>query len=162
MPAAALKRQHEPSWHEDIVPVAVPPHKNKTVHEEETRHAARSRAARRRAKQRHKPLRLSLPTTLCGVALLGQLTMLLYLKGQALQASHEATRLDKQITLTSNQIASTETRISQFESSARLEEWAKQRGWKRPEHSEIDVVSAAPASQSTLDSTSPLGGGETR
>jgi hypothetical protein len=143
MPAAALKRQHETTWHEDFVPVATPTHKPVQT-EEDARHSAQSRAARRRAKQRHQPFRLSMPTTLCCVALLGQLTILLYLKGLALQSVHEATRLDTEIKLTANQIARTEERISVYESSARLEEWAQQRGWKMPAHNEIDVVPSSP------------------
>jgi cell division protein FtsL len=156
MPAAALKRQHDPTWHEDFVPVATPTHKP-VQSEEEARQAARSRATRRRAKQRHKPLRLSITTALCSLALLGQLTMLLYLHGRALSASRESGKLDQQIKLVENQIGRTEKQIAVQDSSAHLEDWAKERGWKLADHRDFDDVTKLhpmPVSQAPIRSTS--------
>ena len=162
----ALKRQVQTDWREDDFAFKTPPQTpNQNSDADDTddwaRRSERAREVRRRARRRHRPLRLSFGTVLCGAALLGQLTLLLWMHGRALSASHYATKLDQKITNTRNQLARTQERIAAYDSSAHLEEWAKERGWKLADHRDFDddvddvlkLPVATPAGQSTLETT---------
>ncbi|MDF2439942.1 MAG: hypothetical protein JWN98_926 [Abditibacteriota bacterium] len=159
----ALKRQLEPEWREDDFapgPISQAPNQTPEIDDSDdwARRSERAREVRRRARRRHRPLRLSFGTVLCGAALLGQLTLLLWMHGRALSSSHRAAKLDQEITNTRNQIARTQERIAAYDSSAHLEEWAKERGWKLADHRDFDgdvakvlgLPEANAADQSTL------------
>lgn len=156
----ALKRQPQPTWREeDFAPK--PPSRTPEIDDSDdwARRSERAREVRRRARRRHRPLRLSFGTVLCGAALLGQLTLLLWMHGRALSSSHRAAKLDQEITSTRNQIARTQERIASYDSSSHLEEWAKERDWKLADHRDFDgdvakvlgLPEAAPINQSTLN-----------
>lgn len=155
----ALKRQPQPiGREEDFAPQPLPQTPEIDDTDDWARRSERAREVRRRARRRHRPLRLSFGTVLCGAALLGQLTLLLWMHGRALSSSHRATKLDQEITNTRNQIARTQERIAAYDSSAHLEEWAKERGWKLADHRDFDgdvskvlgLPEATPTDGSTL------------
>ncbi len=96
----------------------------------------------RRAKH-HRPIRLTWPAVMCVIVVMAQLVLLLRMNARALEASQQAGALEAQIIVTSDQIERTQQRISIYDSSAHLAQWAQERGWKPANHLDIDDVTRA-------------------
>ena len=102
----------------------------------------RTKRNRRRAQQ-HRPIRLTWPAVLCVMIVMAQLVLLLRMNARALEASQQAGELETKIVATSDQIERTQQRISVYDSSAHLSQWATERGWKQAGHLDIDDVTRA-------------------
>lgn len=102
----------------------------------------RTRRDRRRAQQ-HRPIRLTWPAVFCIIIVMAQLVLLLRMNARALEASQQAGTLEAKIIATSDQIERTQQRISVYDSSAHLSQWADERGWKPAGHLDIDDVTRA-------------------
>ena len=124
---ATLKRARREELHFDSNPDSLTP---------------RTKRDRRRARH-HRPIRLTWPAVFCVVIVMAQLVLLLRMNARALEASQQAGTLEAKIVATSDQIESTQQRISVYDSSAHLSQWAEERGWKQADHLDIDDVTRA-------------------
>ena len=97
--------------------------------------------ARRRARPRHRPFRLTKTQWLIAVTLLGQLTGVLWWQSQALSLRNRDQLLKNDIAVTSQQIAQTKNEISQLDSEDNLSQLAAKMKWKRAPVNNFDDVS---------------------
>ncbi|MDQ3815453.1 MAG: hypothetical protein M3347_16170, partial [Armatimonadota bacterium] len=74
------------------------------------------------------------------VTLLGQLVAVLYLRGAALSAQHQAAKLDTQIAQAEADIARTKQDLAVWNSAARIKKLARARGWRLAQPSDFDDV----------------------
>ncbi len=122
-----LRRARREELHFDSHPDTLTPH---------------SKRDRQRAKH-HRPIRLTWSAVLCVAVVMAQLVLLLRMNARALEASQQAGALEAKIIETSDQIERTQQRISVYDSSAHLAQWAQERGWKQAGHLDIDDVTRA-------------------
>ncbi len=97
--------------------------------------------ARRRARPRHRPFRLTKAQCIIAGTLLCQLTGVLWWQSQALSLRNRDQRLKNDIAITSQQIAQTKNAISQLDSEGNLSQLAAQMQWHRAPVNNFDDVS---------------------
>lgn len=102
---------------------------------------AEASRARRRARPRHRPFRLTKAQCIIAGTLLCQLTGVLWWQSQALSLRNRDQRLKNDIAITSQQIAQTKNAISQLDSEGNLSQLAAQMQWSRAPVNNFDDVS---------------------
>jgi len=118
-----------------------------------------TRKAHRKAKRAHRPLHLSWPVGIAAVLLLGHLVALLWLHGSALAARNRDAKLGSEIREARSEIERAQKKIAALDSSPRIIEWARKRGWRPAMQADFDDVTkpatarwaVPPLDGSTLD-----------
>ena len=125
------------------------------AHQEQQETEAR-RAARRRARLCHRPFRLTVFTTVMAGAPLAILACLLWMNSSALALSREDAALQNKIEATRSELEQTRREIASVNASPQVEQWAKERGWRRAGQNDFDavppVVETTPADSSAANS----------
>ena len=99
------------------------------------------RLARKRARLRHRPFRMTILASAMAGAPLALLACLLWMRSSSLAYSREDADLQKQIVAARFESERTREEIAAVNASPRVELWAKQRGWRRANQNDFDDVS---------------------
>lgn len=107
------------------------------------------RDVRRRARLRHRPFRMTVAATLLGAAPLALLASLLWLRSSALAMSRQDSKLQNQINAARFELQNTRKQIAALNASPHLDEWAKERKWRRATQKDFDQVPAPVVAENT-------------
>ena len=99
------------------------------------------RTARKRARLSHRPFRLTVLATTMAGAPLAILACLLWMRSSALALSREDAALQNKIEATRSELERTRQEIAAVNASPQVEQWAKERGWRRANQNDFDEVS---------------------
>jgi len=129
---ARIEATPDPDW-QSVEPLL--DHFNREDEQEQA-----NRAAQRKAKRAHRPLQLSWPAGVAATLLLSHLVALLWLHGSTLAARNRNAELSAQILHARNDIERTKEKIARRASAARIDQWARERGWRKATQPEFDDV----------------------
>lgn len=101
------------------------------------------RVARKRARLRHRPFRMTILASAMAGAPLALLACLLWLKSSSLALLREDADLQKRIAATRFESERTREEIAAVNASPQVEQWAKERAWRRANQNDFDDVSKA-------------------
>ena len=99
------------------------------------------RTARKRDRLRHRPFRLTILATTMAGAPLAILACLLWMRSSALALSRQDAALQNKIEATRSELERTRQEIAAVNASPQVEQWAKERGWRRANQNDFDEVS---------------------
>lgn len=117
--------------------------------------SAKARAARRQARRRHRPFRLTWQASIAGCILMAQLVALLWMQGVALSARNRSYKLDKDIADKYSAVTRTQKEIAGLDSASRIAAWAGQRGWQVASQDRLDsVTNLTPVTENETDPAS--------
>lgn len=100
------------------------------------------RRTKRKARTKHRPFRLSLPTLLMAAVPASLLVYLLSVNSAALTLSHQNIRLQNQMEDTRFELQRIRKEIAAVNAAAQVEEWAQERGWRQATQQDFDDVSS--------------------
>jgi len=99
------------------------------------------RVARKRARLRHRPFRMTVLASAMVGAPLAFLACLLWMNSSSLALTRQDSDLQKQIIATRFESERTREEIASINASPQVEQWAKERGWRRASQNDFDDVS---------------------
>ena len=99
------------------------------------------RTARKRARLRHRPFRMTILASAMAGAPLALLACLLWIKSSSLEFSRQDQNLNNKINAVRSESQRTRDEIAAINASPRVEEWARERSWRRANPYEFDNVS---------------------
>ena len=103
------------------------------------------RVARKRARLRHRPFRMTILAGAMAGAPLTLLACLLWIKSSSLALSRQESDLKNKIVAARSESERTSEEIASVNASPQVEKWAKERGWRRANPYDFDDVSTANA-----------------
>ena len=103
------------------------------------------RVARKRARLRHRPFRMTILASAMAGAPLALLACLLWIKSSSLALSRQDLDLKNKIVAARSESERTSEEIASVNASPQVKQWAKERGWRRANPYDFDDVSPANA-----------------
>jgi len=101
------------------------------------------RVARKRARLRHRPFRMTILASAMSGAPLALLACLLWIKSSSLAFSRDDADLKNKIAAARFESERTREEIASVNASPQVEQWAKERGWRRANQDDFDDISKA-------------------
>lgn len=112
------------------------------------------RIARRKARLKHRPFRMTLLASAMAGAPLALLACLLWMHSSALELSRQDKALQDKIEAARFELQSTRRDIASVNASPQVEHWARERGWRQATQQDFDDVSkvVTPTSSNSVSS----------